>query len=160
MSTTTKKKAVATPAPVRPTREEDHALTLKVLRSILNAQARGVLSAELNVRRLPTQIVLENVTEADYQWLTKKYKGATESKGWMWRDWKVKGTKVSRTKEEGVYKALLRKPFDGTHIPDFVPKLEIWGIQVDHVHGNPKGALVNGRAVWRCGACNTRMDVA
>lgn len=153
---TKKAAAVASPAPTRPTRDEDHALTLKVVRTILNAQIRGTLSADIHLRRLPTQIVLENTTEADREWLTKKYKGATESKGWLWRE-KGSSKKVSKAFEEGVYTAPLRAQFDNHD--RFVPRLEIWGVKVPHVHHSPKGSVVRGNPVWRCGAygCNAVM---
>lgn len=150
-----KKAAPAPVAPTRPTREEDHATTLTVLRTILNAQIRGTLSADIHLRRLPTQIVLENTTEADREWLFKKYKGATESKGWLWRE--RNGRRVSKSFEEGIYKAPLREQFDAHDI--YLPRLEIWGIKVPHVHHSPKGSVVKGTPVWRCGAhgCNAVM---
>src|SRR5881392_2795911 len=100
-------------------RAEDTALTQKALAKIVSAQSRGTLTPNLWVRRLPTQIVLENTTESDRTWLIRNFPGGTyEATGMVERQ---AGRK--QCFENQRYVTRLREPVEDKHLPDYPPRL-------------------------------------
>lgn len=153
MPSTTRTKTKKTPTP--PSREQDYSLTVDTVAKIVRAQQRGTLSVGLYVRRLPTQIVLENTTESDRAWIEKHFPGGEVQR----RGYGVKKTKGSRTSfEEHHYRVNLREDF-GKH--DFyLPRLEVWGIMLPHECRDFRGYAEDGKEPsWHCGAGGCRKRI-
>jgi hypothetical protein len=140
-------------------RDQDHLLTVKALHKIVSAQKRGTLSLGIHIRRLPTQIVLERLTDADRDWMLKHFPGGEYSQV----SYGIKRRKgSSQSYEEAHYVVGLREPLQAPRAehPSWVPRVEIWGIMRPHECRNFKGVVEPGKdPVWRCGvlSCGKRV---
>lgn len=131
----------------------DAHLTLAASAKILAAQRRGTLSTRMYLRRLPTQIVLENASEDDLAWVRKHFPdgaledhyGAVERRG-------RSGQRIEKHR----YIARLRPEVEGASAWQRAPKIEVWGVEVPHVCHTFDGRVSGGKITWRCAAyrCN------
>lgn len=138
-------------------RNADRTMTLKALAKIVRAQERGTLSEGLYIRRLPTQIVLENGIATDLAWIKKHFPGTEELH--------LEATKRGMGKSKRLYDeyrhlSLLREQAEFETTPSWVPRVEVWGILWPHECRRWNGhAHANGTVSWRCASYSCQKKI-
>lgn len=139
------------------TQTADARLTLEALGKIQRAMLRGTITSRIHLRRLPSQIVLENATDNDLAWVKKTFPGGEETQ----RATGVRRKPGRRERwDEYEYRVDLRPRVDREHFTS-PPRVEVWGIFHPHQCRNFQGYADKdtGKVTWRCGAYNCRKKI-
>jgi hypothetical protein len=139
----------------RPSRADDHDLTLAALQRIVTAKKRGVLSRNLSIRMLPTQIVLEHTSEQDQTWLFEQFPGEIRPRGWLER-------RGRNAVEAMMYIAPLREKVEESYVEDHPPRVEVWDLSGPHVCNRftaHADTMARQKIRWTCSAHNCRKPI-
>ncbi len=152
-------------------REIDEGLTLDALAQIVDAQRNGDLPRDLQVSRLPTQIVLQRgsiwgnpIPQEVLDWVREHFEGEERLRHRAMKVGTRSNSRKSKVIDEYIHIATLREADSSDRAPDrdYLPRIEVWGVHRPHFCARWSGTVkADGRARWTCAepGCHKAMPV-